>query len=203
MRVVWRKGLVVRGGHRYREGVYHTSYKLFATMLSWCPLSQLSPIVGALSLLHSCRFSHPARIPPVYLLPASITSFPGTAKPHHVVVDPDHPDAPLVTVAPMAAAATGSAAAAPGAHSAGAGNAQGGGTSRASGGGAGGGGGGGSGGVVLGYSHLGMLAAARWLLKQVTPLLRLALAANPGYQLRIVGECVNYGGGGCGLGMGN
>lgn len=113
----------------------------------------------------------------------------GTAKPHHVVVDPDHPDAPPVAVVAPMAAATGTAGAAPVTHGAGAGSAQGGGNGRTSGGGALGGGGG-SGGVVLGYSHLGMLAAARWLLKQVTPLLRLALAANPGYQLRIVGECV-------------
>jgi hypothetical protein len=47
---------------------------------------------------------------------------------------------------------------------------------------------GGGGGLVLGYSHLGMLAAARWLAKQAGPVLRAALAANPGYELRVVGE---------------
>ena len=45
-------------------------------------------------------------------------------------------------------------------------------------------------GVVLGYSHLGMLAAARWLLKQVEVPLREAMARYPDYKLRVVGECV-------------
>ncbi len=45
-----------------------------------------------------------------------------------------------------------------------------------------------SSGVVLGYSHLGMLAAARWMLNQVKPVLKQALAQHPDYELRIVGE---------------
>ena len=48
-------------------------------------------------------------------------------------------------------------------------------------------------GVVIGYSHLGMLAAARWLLRATTPTLREALAANPGYSLRIVGHSMGGG----------
>lgn len=44
-------------------------------------------------------------------------------------------------------------------------------------------------GVALGYSHLGMLAAARWLLTQTKATLIEALQQHPGYNLRIVGEC--------------
>lgn len=44
-------------------------------------------------------------------------------------------------------------------------------------------------GVALGYSHLGMLAAARWLLSQTKASLIQALDEHPGYQLRIVGGC--------------
>ena len=44
-------------------------------------------------------------------------------------------------------------------------------------------------GVVLGYSHLGMLAAARWLMGQTKGQLLQALAENPGYQLRVAGGC--------------
>lgn len=43
-------------------------------------------------------------------------------------------------------------------------------------------------GVALGYSHLGMLAAARWLLGQTKSCLIQALEEHPGYQLRAVGE---------------
>ncbi len=44
-------------------------------------------------------------------------------------------------------------------------------------------------GVTLGYSHLGMLAAARWLFRQAAPQLQAALkAAGEGYDLRVVGE---------------
>jgi len=43
-------------------------------------------------------------------------------------------------------------------------------------------------GVVLGYSHMGMLAAARWLMKQVAPLIRDALDQNEGYRICLVGE---------------
>ncbi|GIL58723.1 hypothetical protein Vafri_13716 [Volvox africanus] len=50
-----------------------------------------------------------------------------------------------------------------------------------------------SGRLVLGYSHLGMLAAARWLARQATPVLRMALEASPGYQLRIVGHSMGGG----------
>jgi hypothetical protein len=42
--------------------------------------------------------------------------------------------------------------------------------------------------VVLGYSHLGMLAAARWLMARTNATLIQALQDNPGYDLRIVGE---------------
>ncbi|GFR41943.1 hypothetical protein Agub_g2737, partial [Astrephomene gubernaculifera] len=47
--------------------------------------------------------------------------------------------------------------------------------------------------LVLGWSHLGMLAAARWLARQVAPLLRGALREHPGYQLRIVGHSMGGG----------
>ncbi|GIL77084.1 hypothetical protein Vretimale_3141 [Volvox reticuliferus] len=50
-----------------------------------------------------------------------------------------------------------------------------------------------SGQPVLGYSHLGMLAAARWLARQATPVLQMALDASPGYQLRIVGHSMGGG----------
>ena len=43
-------------------------------------------------------------------------------------------------------------------------------------------------GVVLGYSHMGMLAAARWLMRQVAPLVKSAMEDNEGYRLCIVGE---------------
>lgn len=43
-------------------------------------------------------------------------------------------------------------------------------------------------GVVLGYSHLGMLAAARWLMGSTKSTLIAALQQNPGYTLKIVGE---------------
>lgn len=45
-------------------------------------------------------------------------------------------------------------------------------------------------GVVLGYSHLGMLAAARWLMSSVKGTLIEALQDNPGYSLKVVGECL-------------
>jgi hypothetical protein len=43
-------------------------------------------------------------------------------------------------------------------------------------------------GAVLGYSHLGMLAAARWLMQQTKDLLLEAQAAHPDYAVRLVGE---------------
>lgn len=42
-------------------------------------------------------------------------------------------------------------------------------------------------GVTLGYSHLGMLAAARWLLSRTRGDLIAALDDHPGFSLRIVG----------------
>lgn len=48
-------------------------------------------------------------------------------------------------------------------------------------------------GVVLGYSHFGMLAAARWLLQQTAGELSQALADSPGYALRIVGHSLGGG----------
>jgi hypothetical protein len=48
-------------------------------------------------------------------------------------------------------------------------------------------------GVVLGYSHFGMLAAARWLLQQTTAELAAALRDSPGYALRIVGHSLGGG----------
>jgi hypothetical protein len=45
----------------------------------------------------------------------------------------------------------------------------------------------GAGGVALGYAHLGMLAAARWLLAQTSGVLRRLVAEHPGYQLLVVG----------------
>lgn len=44
-------------------------------------------------------------------------------------------------------------------------------------------------GVVLGYSHFGMLAAARWIKSQVKPQLEAALAANPGRAWAVRGRC--------------
>lgn len=43
-------------------------------------------------------------------------------------------------------------------------------------------------GVVLGYSHLGMLAAARWLQRLVKSDLEALMHEYDGYNLRIVGE---------------
>lgn len=43
---------------------------------------------------------------------------------------------------------------------------------------------------MLGYSHLGMLAAARWLMARTKPTLIQALQDSPGYELRIVGGCL-------------
>ena len=50
-----------------------------------------------------------------------------------------------------------------------------------------------SNGVVLGYSHFGMLAAARWLKTQVAGPLEDALLANPGFKLYIVGHSLGGG----------
>ncbi|CAD7699635.1 unnamed protein product [Ostreobium quekettii] len=48
-------------------------------------------------------------------------------------------------------------------------------------------------GVVLGYSHFGMLAAARWILKEASPMIKDAMEANPGYALRITGHSMGGG----------
>ena len=45
-------------------------------------------------------------------------------------------------------------------------------------------------GVVLGYSHLGMLTAARWLMRELARDIRLAMKMHPGYRLRVVGKCM-------------
>ena len=48
-------------------------------------------------------------------------------------------------------------------------------------------------GVVLGYSHFGMLAAARWVLSQTHLQLRKALQENPGYHLKVIGHSLGGG----------
>ncbi|KAK9825386.1 hypothetical protein WJX81_007825 [Elliptochloris bilobata] len=48
-------------------------------------------------------------------------------------------------------------------------------------------------GVVLGYSHFGMLAAARWILQETLEPLKAALAEQPTFQLRIVGHSLGAG----------
>ena len=48
-------------------------------------------------------------------------------------------------------------------------------------------------GVVLGYSHFGMLAAARWLQQQLMGTLQQAMRDHPGYQLKIVGHSLGGG----------
>ena len=48
-------------------------------------------------------------------------------------------------------------------------------------------------GVVLGYSHFGMLAAARWIYRQAKPVLEEFLAEHPGWKLRLVGHSLGGG----------
>ena len=48
-------------------------------------------------------------------------------------------------------------------------------------------------GVVLGYSHFGMLAGARWLLHEAREPLRQVLKSNPGLKVRIVGHSLGGG----------
>jgi hypothetical protein len=48
-------------------------------------------------------------------------------------------------------------------------------------------------GLVLGYSHFGMLAAARWIHRQVRPLLEEILTENPAWSLRLVGHSLGAG----------
>ncbi|DBA73228.1 TPA: hypothetical protein ACH3X1_011294 [Trebouxia sp. C0004] len=48
-------------------------------------------------------------------------------------------------------------------------------------------------GVVLGYSHFGMLAAARWLLQQLSGTMKQALNDHPGYKLKVIGHSLGGG----------
>ena len=48
-------------------------------------------------------------------------------------------------------------------------------------------------GVVLGYSHFGMLAAARWIHRQAKPTLEKFLEANPDWRLHLVGHSLGAG----------
>lgn len=48
-------------------------------------------------------------------------------------------------------------------------------------------------GVILGYSHFGMLAAARWVLQQTQDALLEAMKRSPGYHLQIVGHSLGAG----------
>ena len=48
-------------------------------------------------------------------------------------------------------------------------------------------------GVVLGYSHFGMLAAARWLLQQLSGIMKQALNDHPGYKLKVIGHSLGGG----------
>ena len=48
-------------------------------------------------------------------------------------------------------------------------------------------------GVVLGYAHFGMLAAARWIYKQARPVLDAFLTAHPTWRLRLVGHSLGGG----------
>lgn len=48
-------------------------------------------------------------------------------------------------------------------------------------------------GVVLGYSHFGMLAAARWLLQQLAGTMKQALREHPGYKLKVIGHSLGGG----------
>lgn len=48
-------------------------------------------------------------------------------------------------------------------------------------------------GVILGYSHFGMLAAARWVLQQTKDRLEQALTDHPGYPLQVIGHSLGAG----------
>lgn len=48
-------------------------------------------------------------------------------------------------------------------------------------------------GVILGYSHFGMLAAARWVLQQTKDRLEEAMSHSPGYHLQVVGHSLGAG----------
>ncbi|KAL0348629.1 UNVERIFIED_CONTAM: Sn1-specific diacylglycerol lipase alpha [Sesamum angustifolium] len=47
--------------------------------------------------------------------------------------------------------------------------------------------------LVLGYAHCGMVAAARWIAKLITPSLVKALEQNPDYEVKIVGHSLGGG----------
>ncbi|WVZ71407.1 hypothetical protein U9M48_019998 [Paspalum notatum var. saurae] len=47
--------------------------------------------------------------------------------------------------------------------------------------------------LVLGYAHCGMVAAARWIARGVTPCLREAVRQYPDYQIKIVGHSLGGG----------
>ncbi|KAK3164227.1 hypothetical protein QOZ80_1AG0014410 [Eleusine coracana subsp. coracana] len=47
--------------------------------------------------------------------------------------------------------------------------------------------------LVLGYAHCGMVAAARWIAKSITPSLCEAVRQYPGYQIKIVGHSLGGG----------
>ncbi|TKW12212.1 hypothetical protein SEVIR_5G022000v4 [Setaria viridis] len=47
--------------------------------------------------------------------------------------------------------------------------------------------------LVLGYAHCGMVAAARWIARSVTPCLREAVRQCPDYQIKIVGHSLGGG----------
>ncbi|KAF2323589.1 hypothetical protein GH714_036249 [Hevea brasiliensis] len=47
--------------------------------------------------------------------------------------------------------------------------------------------------LVLGYAHCGMVAAARWIAKLATPVLKKALGQYPDYKLKIVGHSLGGG----------
>jgi hypothetical protein len=51
----------------------------------------------------------------------------------------------------------------------------------------------GSDGVVLGYSHFGMLAAARWIYRQAKSVLEEFLRTHPAWKLRIIGHSLGAG----------
>lgn len=48
-------------------------------------------------------------------------------------------------------------------------------------------------GVILGYSHFGMLAAARWVLQQTQDRLEEAMLECPTYHLQVVGHSLGAG----------
>jgi hypothetical protein len=47
--------------------------------------------------------------------------------------------------------------------------------------------------LVLGYAHCGMVAAARWIARSITPCLCQAVSQCPDYQIRVVGHSLGGG----------